>query len=237
MAIHTVLFDMDGVLIDVSGSFHRAIEETAAAFIGRPVPPGRIREYKNRGGFNDDWKLTHALVSDAGVAASFEEVVAAFQQRYRGAAWDGYIAEEPALIRPEALEALRAAGMALGVVTGRPRAEALWTIEKQGWSAYFPVVNAMEDQAGRGKPDPYGLRCAMEALGPGARPETTAYIGDTVDDMTAARAAGAWAIGITPPYLDHAGRRALLQAHGAHHVVSACSDLPALLAALEGAPG
>lgn len=228
-----VLFDMDGVLVDVSGSYRRAVEETAAHFTGRPLAAGTVQAWKDRGGYNDDWKLTHALVADAGLDVPFEEVKAAFQARYLGAhpesgRWDGYIAQEPPLVATATLEAV-ATDHALALVTGRPEAEARWTLQRFGWERFFPVVVGMEAQAGRGKPDPYGLTLALDALGV-AGPDA-AYVGDLGDDMRAAHAAGARRIGVVPPYLPFDAHARTLLAAGAEVVLSTPDDLPLLLAA------
>jgi HAD superfamily phosphatase len=52
-------------------------------------------------------------------------------------------------------------------------------------------------------------------------------VGDTVDDMVAARAAGMWAIGIVPPYINDAeGQSELLTEKGAHIVLRDTNRLP-----------
>jgi HAD superfamily phosphatase len=229
--MHAVLLDLDGVLVDVSGSYRRAVEETAAAFLRRPLPPGTVQAWKDGGGFNDDWALTHALVVDGGVDASFDAVVAAFQARYRGDGWAGYIAAEPPLVRTATLEAL-AARYRLGMVTGRPAEEARWTLERFGWHRLIPVVVAMEQAAGRGKPDPYGLTLALGALG--VAPAHAAYVGDAGDDMRAARAAGVRPVGVVPPYRRYPTHARTLFAAGAEVVVSTPDDLPLLLSVLAG---
>ena len=38
--INALFFDMDGVLVDVSRSYRRAIEETVSHFTGREIEPG-----------------------------------------------------------------------------------------------------------------------------------------------------------------------------------------------------
>src|SRR5690625_2670135 len=132
--LDTLLFDMDGVLVDVSRSYRRAIEETVEHFTGNPIVPGTIQRYKNTGGFNDDWKLTHAIISDTGMSVPFDQVVQEFQRRYRGDKWDGFIAQEPPLIATDTLKTLcEQKGRVMGVVTGRPHDEAAWTMEKFGW--------------------------------------------------------------------------------------------------------
>jgi HAD superfamily phosphatase len=225
----TIIFDMDGVLVDVSGSFRRAVIETAAALSGRTVTAAEVQAYKDRGGFNNDWVLTHALVTEAGAEVPYDEVVDAFNARYRGADWDGLIATEPPLIRTETLARLAADGE-LGLVTGRQEPEARWTLERFGWDRFFPVVVGMEAQAGREKPDPYGLELALRELGArsGAtiEPGASVYAGDTVDDMKAARAAGMRAVGVVPPYLDAETHGQTLRDAGAEVVIHDVNDLP-----------
>lgn len=228
--LDTLLFDMDGVLVDVSRSYRRAIEETVEHFTGNPIVPGTIQRYKNAGGFNDDWKLTHAIISDTGMSVPFDQVVQEFQRRYRGDKWDGFIAQEPPLISTATLKTLcEQKGRVMGVVTGRPHDEAAWTMEKFGWKPYLPLLIAREKHEGRPKPDPFPLQHAMAMLDAAGRPVSTrrcVYIGDTVDDMVAARAADVWAIGIVPHYIENREEQAeILRERGAHHVIFDPNDL------------
>jgi HAD superfamily phosphatase len=236
--MRAVLFDMDGVLVDVSTSYRRAILDTVQELAGRAATGADVQRLKDRGGFNDDWKLTAALIAETGADVPFETVVDRFQRRYRGAAhtdeagaWDGLIASETPLVPPGLFEALRGDGYVLGLVTGRPEAEARYAIRTHGWEDLFAVFVPMEAQAGRGKPDPYPLLLALGALaglGHDVAPEEAAYVGDTGDDMVAARAAGLTAIGFVPPYLP-AAHADTLRDRGAHTVLHDLSDLPAAL--------
>lgn len=45
-----VLFDLDGVLIDVGASYRAAIRETAEYFTGEEVSAEEIQSFKDRGG-------------------------------------------------------------------------------------------------------------------------------------------------------------------------------------------
>jgi HAD superfamily phosphatase len=224
-----VLLDMDGVLVDVRGSFRRAIVETVAALGGPPPTPGQIQARKDAGGFNNDWVLSHAFLGDAGLDVPFETVRDTFQALYRGADFDGLIATEPPMVQTETLMGL-ADRHALALVTGRPEADAEWTLRRFGWDALIPVIVGMGQQAGREKPDPYGLTLALDALG--VDPAEAVYVGDTVDDMTASRAAGCLPIGVVPPGLDVRAHSRRLMDAGAQVVLSSTDDLPALLSVL-----
>ncbi len=227
--LKALFFDIDGVLVDVSRSYRRAIEETVGHFTGRQIVPGTVQRYKNQGGFNDDWKLTHAIITDTSMNVPLSRVIDEFQRRYRGAHWDGFIAEEPALIRTRVLDKLASRGAVMGVITGRPEAEAEWTLDRFGWKRYFPLVVAKEKQEGREKPHPFPLQHALAilaAVGRRTRPEEALYIGDSVDDMEAARAAGFYALGVVPPYVEREAHARLLRARGAHLVIDDPNKLP-----------
>lgn len=227
--ISVILFDMDGVLVDVSGSYRRVIEETVYHFTGRSISPRMIQRYKDRGGFNDDWALTNSIIGDYGMEVAFTRVVSEFQRRYRGENWDGFITEERPIIQTGTLQALRQSGHVLGIVTGRPRAEADWTLDRFGWKEFFPLLVPREKQDNRGKPDPFPLSYALEMLhaaGLQIQSEEVVYIGDSVDDMIAARAAGMLAIGFTPPYVDSHEHGVLLTDQGAHLVLKDMENLP-----------
>ena len=66
-----LIFDMDGVLIDVSGSYREAIRETVRIYLETclgfkrgtgSVTPDDISLFKSAGGFNNDWDLTSGLL-------------------------------------------------------------------------------------------------------------------------------------------------------------------------------
>ena len=68
--VDVVVFDCDGVLLDVNESYSRAVAKTTSALVetmtGFRVPEelydtGLNRVYKRTGGFNNDWALTYAF--------------------------------------------------------------------------------------------------------------------------------------------------------------------------------
>ncbi len=230
-----LLFDMDGVLVDVSNSYRRTISETVYFFTGREITGEQIQQYKDRGGFNDDWKLTYTLIREAGMEVSYSRMHDEFQRRYRGENWNGLIQQEASLVTPQTLAQLQP-GRVFGIVTGRPEAEAKWTLEYLGLKKHFPLLVAMEQQDRRTKPDPYPLRRSLAMLkqcGMTVEPEEAVYVGDTGDDMLAARAAGFWAIGHVPPQADPERHEGILRDRGAHLVIRGLSELPGALSELE----
>ncbi|ERH08618.1 MAG: haloacid dehalogenase superfamily, subfamily IA hydrolase, TIGR01548 [halophilic archaeon J07HX64] len=61
MNVDAVVLDIDGVLVDVSDSYRRAIVETVARVHGGTVDREAVQEFKEAGGFNNDWELTDAV--------------------------------------------------------------------------------------------------------------------------------------------------------------------------------
>ena len=78
-----LVFDMDGVLVDVTESYRETIARTVEHFTGARPTRELIQEYKNAGGWNDDWKLSHHMVQEAGVDTAFEDVKSHFQNLFQ----------------------------------------------------------------------------------------------------------------------------------------------------------
>ncbi|PKP68080.1 MAG: hypothetical protein CVT83_06805 [Alphaproteobacteria bacterium HGW-Alphaproteobacteria-5] len=217
-----LLIDMDGVIADVSGSYRRAIALTAESF-GAPVTRAQIAGAKSEPGANNDWVVTHRLISRAGVTAGLDEVRWRFEEWYRGTPTrSGLELSERLLPERRALESL-AARIPLGIVTGRPRRDCERFLTRFGLRDIFRAVVCMEDAPL--KPDPAPVRLAMNRLG-----VTSAWmIGDTPDDVAAARAAGVAPIGIVAPGDDPGPARLALERAGAARIVSDVSELEAML--------
>ena len=69
-----IIFDVDGVLVDVRGSFLKTTLETVEFFTGKKVTAAEWHAWKNKPGYNDDWRLSTAWVHSLGGDAPFEEV-------------------------------------------------------------------------------------------------------------------------------------------------------------------
>lgn len=192
-----LLFDLDGVLADVSRSYRLAIVQTASAF-GVELGPVEIAEAKAAGNSNNDWVLTRELLRRHGVEQPLSKIREVFESLYQGADGQcGLWEDEPLLIDREVLEVL--AGMyPLAIVTGRPRSDAVRFLEMHGVREFFAAVVTLED--GPSKPDPAPVLRALDALAV----ERAWMVGDTPDDISAARSAGVLPIGVMAPGDDEA---------------------------------
>lgn len=220
-----ILFDMDGVLADVSGSYRAAILGTAKSF-GAAITDLDVDAAKAEGGANDDWALTWRLITAKGVQADLGEVTARFEELYQGTlSLPGLRMAESLLLPKETLTAL-SARYPLGIVTGRPRSDAYEFMARFGITGLFRTVITRDDADL--KPSPAPTRSAMDSLDV----RTAWLLGDTPDDIVSARGAGAIPIGVLPPSEDDAKNRAVrasLTAAGAGAVLQSTADLIDLL--------
>lgn len=218
MAQEMIIFDMDGVLVDVTESYRETIVRTVEHFTGQLIPRSLIQQYKNSGGWNNDWALSQKIAADLGTPVDYSTVVTYFQSIFLGENNDGLLLREQWIARPGVLESL-AQRYAFSVFTGRERAEAQLTLDRFAQGLTFaPVVGA--DDVRVGKPDPEGMLQIMAGL-PGYK---FFYIGDTVDDARSARAAGVPFVGI-----GHGDTGGLLAQEGAFAVIPSLNELAGVL--------
>jgi HAD superfamily hydrolase (TIGR01548 family) len=221
-----IIFDVDGVLVDVRGSFHSTILETVKFFTGKRVTRAELHRWKNRSGFNDDWILSTAWVQSLGGKFEFEEVKRKFVELYWGTDTDGKgnVARETWLLPSASLRRLSKYAE-LALFTGRTNRELDYTFERCGTRPFFKQIVTVEDVK-RPKPDPEGLLKILN----GRSPETAIYVGDNVDDAKAAKAANVPFIGILPASrVEQAERRKLLRAIGANAILANINELESWL--------
>ena len=187
-----IVFDMDGVLAEVTESYRESIVRTVRYFTGRTIERELIQDYKNRGGWNNDWALSQQIAADLGVNVDYQTVVDRFNVFFLGPENDGngLIQREEWFPKPGYLERL-SERFDLSIFSGRIRFEADFTLRRFAPDIRFdPTVYA--DEIAAEKPAPDGL-LEIQRRRPGAQ---IWYIGDTVDDARCARAAKVPFIGV-----------------------------------------
>jgi len=216
------VFDIDGVLRDVGGSYRRAIADTVEHYTQGQYRPTLedIDILKSEGIWNNDWKASEILIhrycegtGEPTPTATYAEITDYFQKQYRGPdtedpdQWTGYISNEPLLVDQEYFQTLADSGIPYAFFSGATRGSASFVLQRR-IGLQQPILIAMED--GPGKPDPTGLMVAVQKVEaqqsiPQALP--VIYAGDTAADMKTVVAANAqfpereWlAIGILPPH-------------------------------------
>ena len=185
-----IVFDMDGVLAEVTESYRESIVQTVRYFTGKTVTRDAIQDYKNQGGWNNDWALSQKIAADFGTQIDYDTVIEKFNEYFLGEDGNGLVTRESWFPKPGLLERLgETYGLAL--FSGRLRYEADITLRRFAPSVTFdPTIFA--DDVAAAKPAPDGL-FAIQRLKPGHK---LLYVGDTVDDARCARAAAVPFIGI-----------------------------------------
>jgi HAD superfamily phosphatase len=219
-----VVFDIDGVIRDVGGSYRRALADTVEEFTGggnRPTAT-EIDKLKGEGIWNNDWEAAQELIYRyferqgqvrSTLKPDYGQIVAYFQTKYRGTDpvnWNGYICDEPLLATTKYFADLTAANIPWGFFSGATQGSASYVLERR-LKLVQPILIAMEDAPG--KPDPQGLFMTVEKLGKLNQSIDTLpiiYVGDTVADMytvlkarTIAPDRELIAVGVLPPHVQH----------------------------------
>lgn len=189
-----LIFDIDGVLIDVRGTYWRSGLETVRFLSGKRVTYAQLHAWKSKPGYNDDWRMTADWVTSLGRPTTYEEARAAFEKFYWGTdGKPGNVHNEKFMITPRQVETW-AKRYELHLFTGRNRREYDFTFKRWKYSGHFRTVVTMDDVR-KGKPHPEGLVKILN----GRDPKTAIYVGDNIDDALAARDAGVPFFAILPP--------------------------------------
>jgi pyrophosphatase PpaX len=207
----TVLFDLDGTLIDSGSLILSSFQHATRTVLRREIPAEVLMA--NVGG--------HGLLAQMREfdEEQADELVRVYRE-HNIAAYDAVLAFEGI---DDVLAWLRDAGCRLGVVTVKNRATVDLTFELLTIGRYFETVVTGDDTE-RHKPEPDPLLLALGQLGVGA--STAAYVGDSPFDIRAARAAGMTAVAAGWGRIHPTER---LEAEQPHHVAHTPGDLADVL--------
>lgn len=179
--IRAVLLDLDGTLVDtgpdIASAANRMLERIGRA----PMDESRVVEFVGKGVAN----LVHRVMAETGGdGAGYEAALEIFEAEYLA-----HVADRsrpyPGVV--PGLERLRAAGIALACVTNKAGRFTRPLLAATGLAPYFGAVVCGDDVA-RKKPEPDAFLEAAARLG--ATPAQSWVIGDSANDVKAARAAG-----------------------------------------------
>jgi len=173
------LFDWDGTLVDSAERTFACYVRVFASF-GIPFDHAAFERT-----YSPDWYRTY-------------EEIGLPREHWRDAdaRWISCYETEPSRLVPgarEALEGLSGCGLALGLVSSGEGARVRREIGALGLARLFGAVVCGGETARR-KPDPEPLLVALRQLA--VPPAETAYVGDSPEDVTMAKSAGAFAVGI-----------------------------------------
>lgn len=218
LAPEALLLDIDGVVADVSGSYRAAIRLTAAD-LGVTLSVAEVAAAKALPDSNNDWQVTCRLLRERGKDVDLDTV----RSRFEALVQDGGLWRGERLIADRDLLARLARRLPLAAVTGRPRRDLERFLATNDLTTLFTTTVCLEDAPAKPSPDP--VRLALRRLGV----RRGWLVGDTPDDLAAARAAGVVPLGVVAPGDPVSGTTERLTAAGAARVLTSLTDLEELL--------
>jgi len=251
--IGLILFDIDGVIRDVTNSYRLSVQKTVLKYCNWEPSTYDIDELKNEGIWNNDWDLTLELIKRfisknklSLKPPSRDVVINNFEKLYFGSNpnenytnWSGFINNETLLVDKNFFDFLTLNKIKWGFVSGAELPSAKFVLEKR-LSLNNPPLIAMNDAPD--KPNPEGfLKLANELLQEdfGLNCPPVAYVGDTIADIqTIINAKELYpsqrfiSIGVIPPHLktpDNNKKQSTyeskLKAAGADFIINSVNDL------------
>ncbi len=185
MRYHAVLLDLDGTLLDTIPDLAEAVNAMLSDMDLEPLPVAQIASCVGKGAHVLIQRVLRAALPDQ---SDDPHVLERAMQSWRG----HYHRVNGSGARPyagtlEGLDTFRRAGVKLGVVTNKPGEFTLPLLQRSGLAPYFDVV-VCGDTCAEKKPHPMPILHACSQLA--TLPGKALFIGDSINDAQAARAAG-----------------------------------------------
>jgi len=196
-SVRSLTIDLDGTLVDTVHDLHQACNAMLAEL---GLPDRTVDEIGRFVGRGTNNLVRRCLTDDATGAAPdnerFEQGLEAYLRHYT------HINGRHAHVYPgvrEGLAALQAKGFPMAVVTNKPVKFTLPLLKATGLAAYFKAVIG-GDSTPHKKPAPDPIICACVEMDVSLIHNL--HVGDSGNDMQAARAAGCMAVGVTYGYAE-----------------------------------
>lgn len=217
--VDALLFDLDGTLVNtiplIFACYHHTLSVHLPGF-----EPAREVIVGNLGRSLDDILHDYAVAGGAAHPGTLSREMLHTYRAFQRANLDRLIQPYDGI--RDALAALHARGLGLGLVTSKVEWAARLSYERYGLGEFLSVL-VFHDDTPRHKPDPEPLLYA--ASKGGMTPSRTAYVGDSIQDVAAGRAAGMKTVGV----LWGPSTREALEQAGADAIVSEPADLVVLV--------
>jgi len=182
-----VMFDLDGTLVDSALDLTAAVDNMLQALGRAPAGEDRVRQWVGNGApvlvmraLTGEMYPADDAVEPELFQAAFEVFLSAYTQSN-----GRYSRLYPGV--EEVLQQLQGAGVPMAVVTNKPMAFTTPLLKALKIDHYFDQVLGGDSLPVK-KPDPLPLRVVMETFG--CQPERALMLGDSRNDVLAARAAG-----------------------------------------------
>jgi pyrophosphatase PpaX len=211
MRFPVVLFDLDGTIVDSGWMILASYRHATTTVLGREFPDEVLMARVGAGHLEEQMREFDSEKATE-LAHAYREFYAPLHSELQ--AFPGML---------DLLAKLDDEGRRLGVVSAKRHDVVQLAFDALGFGERMDVVVG-SDEAPRGKPYPDQIDVALERLG--ADPDETAYVGDAPFDVTAAKAAGVHAIGVTWGGI-HTRER--MEAEGPDAVVDTAEELYAAL--------
>jgi phosphoglycolate phosphatase len=182
--LRAVLIDLDGTLMDTAPDLAEAANRMRADFGLPPLPAWRVAQYVGKGA---DVLVHRSLTDrmDGQVAPErFAPARVAFVRHYHAVNGEASVVFDGV---PQALARLRERGWRLACVTNKPREFTLPLLQRSGLAPLLDAV-VCGDEVQHKKPHPEIVLQACSRLG--VAPGQAVMVGDSANDVLAARAAG-----------------------------------------------
>ena len=218
-AADAVLFDLDGTLIHTAPGLVTAVNNMLASLDEPTYPPERITGWVGNGAARLVKRALTGEFHGEPESARFEQGMALFREHYAkvlcvdSKPYPGVVA---------ALEGLAERGFRLGCVTNKPKSFTEPLLDCLDLSRFFDIVLS-GDSLGEQKPHPLPLQHACRELG--VPPSRAVLVGDSLNDVQAAKSAGMPVVCVRFGYADLAA----LTKSAPDAMIDAFQELPGLI--------
>ncbi len=202
--IKAVIFDLDGTLALTWGDIRDSVDELRAMYGLPPISDGLMRHAVNMVIEDIVLNVLEGRIDSSGTHAAVEQYNAIYDRRY-------LCKTKPYTHLPEALSALKEAGLALAVYSNKRDRYVKAIMNEIYDGGLFDAL--MGPDGILPKPDPMGALILAEKWG--LSPSEIAYVGDSVLDVDTGRSAGMTVIAAAWGYTE----RSALKERGAHYVI------------------